>query len=923
MQKKIDLLKKACINNIFHILAFIIPVLSMFVIYYFKDIGPFGGEMYLRSDCYHQYAPFLQVLQDKLKGDGSLFYSWEFGGGMNFWGLAAYYVASPFNLLTLIWPWEIADFVSFSIVTKMGLAGLCTSYYLEKHFKKDTILTTAFGCAYALSAYFAAYSWNIMWLDCLWILPLIVLGLERLVAEKKCKMYAITLGIALFSNYYIGFMICIFSVIYFIYLFFTHTFDSENKLKDILITIKNYAIFSLLGGGVSAIMSIPAYMALMNTVSAETDWRELQEYFSVFYVFLRSLIITPIAELKNYPEPNVYCGVAAFVLIPLFCLCKKINIKERIGKTAIAIFLLLSMCFNLPTYIWHGLHYPNSLSARFSFLYIFILVVMCFEAAIHIKSFKDKHIIGTAIGASAFILLCKQLYTAPDFLEELYHDSVSSDATYIRMVYGSIIFICIYVILMMWYRKKENLKGFISYIMIIVVFLEFTYNLAYTTIMSTQPKAPYYQAVETYDELNKIAEKDSDQKFYRAQTATFNTKNDGARYRYNGISTFCSVALASTQKYFDAIGLQVSTNSYSHYGITPVTAALYSIKYEYTTGDPTFADSETFIATSSKGSTINLYKFNETLPLGFMIKNNSMAKVKTEVIVEQSKTNKKGEPVTDENGQQVLEDIYVTDPFAVQNSFVSNATDSGVPVFHKLKVESGVITAAYDESDTSNDNAPESNTYDVYFYCMTSSDSITATINGGGTSTDVELESDILDDNSVTTTTGANSQTFSETNTNHICHIGNVPAGATITLSDTSSVCYAYAFDSNAWTNVYNALNEQGLKVTDFKDSKIEGEIDVKEKGVLYTSIPFEAGWTVYVDGKKTEAASLCADSLLGVVLPSGHHTVTFKYTPAGFVPGLVITLLSIICLALPYATIWQLIEKKKKQNSPVQQQKE
>ncbi len=907
MQTKIDSLKKACVDNIFHILAFIIPVVSMLVIYYFKDIGPFGKEMYLRSDCYHQYAPFLQVLQDKLKNFDSLYYSWEFGGGMNFWGLIAYYAASPFNILTLIWPWEITDFVSFSIVFKMGLAGFCTSYYLKKHFGKDTILTTAFGCAYALSSYFAAYSWNIMWLDCLWILPLIVLGLERLVSEKKCKMYAITLGIALFSNYYIGFMICIFSVLYFIYLFFTHTYDTENKGKDILITIKNYAVFSILGGGISAVMSIPAFMALMNTVSAETDWRDLQEYFSVFYVFLRSLIATPIAELKNYPEPNVYCTVAAFVLIPLFCICKQINVKDRVGKVAITIFILLSMCFNLPTYLWHGLHYPNSLSARFSFLYIFMIVIMCYEAAIHIKDFEDKHIVASAFGGSALILLCKQLYTAPKFLEELYHDNDTADGTYIRMVYGSIAFICIYVVLMIWYRKKESLKGFISYIMILVVFLELTYSLAYTTIMSTQPKEPYYQAVDTYKELNEIARKDSDQKFYRAQTATFNTKNDGARYRYNGISTFCSVSLASTQKYFDAIGLQVSTNSYSHYGITPVTAALYGIKYEYTTGEPTFANSETFLATSTKMPTTHLYKFNESLPLGFMIKNNTMAKMKTEVIVEQGKTNKKGEPIKDKNGQQVMEDIYVTDPFAVQNSFVSNAVDGASPVFHKLKSESGVITAAYDDADGSNAGAPETKTYDVYFYSMTTSESLTATINGST----VELETEVLADDAVTTTVGANSKSFTETNTNHICHVGDVPAGSTITLSDTASVCYAYAFDSEAWSQAYNALNEQSLKVTSFKDSKIEGEIDVKEGGVLYTSIPFESGWTVYVDGEKTEAASLCADSLLGVVLPSGHHTVTFKYTPAGFIPGLVLTILSILGIALPYATIYELIQKK------------
>ena len=912
MQNIINKFKKNCKEHTFHLIAFAIPVLAMLVVYYFKDIAPFGDQMYLRSDCFHQYAPFLQVLQDKLRNFGNFYYSWEFGGGMNYWGLAAYYVASPFNLLTLIWPWEIADFVSFSIVLKMGLAGYFTSYYLEKHFQKKSILTTVFGCAYALSSYFAAYSWNIMWLDCLWLLPLIILGLERLVAEKKCKMYAITLGVALFSNYYIGFMLCIFSVIYFIFLFFTHTFDANDKKKDILITIKNYSVYSLIAGGISAVMSIPAYMALMKTVSAESDWRELKEYFSVFYVFLRSLLVTPIAELKNYPDPNVYCTVAAFFLIPLFCICKNINVKERIGKTFIAVFLLLSMCFNLPTYVWHGFHYPNSLSARFSFLYIFMIVVMCYEAAMHIRSYKTKHIVGSAVGASALILLCKQLYTQPDFLKELYSDSTTSEGLYIRMVYGSIAFIFIYVVLACWYRKKPELKGFIAYIMVITVFMELTYNLACTTIVSTQPEKAYYQSVVTYDELNKIAKKDSSEKFYRAQTALYNTKNDGARYRYNSISTFCSVSLASTQKYFDAIGLQVSTNSYSHYGLTPVTAALYSTYYEYTTGEPTFAKDETFIAASTKGPTpTNLYKFNRSLPLGFMIKSNTMAKMKTDVIVEQSETGKDGQPKTDKNGQQIMKEVYVTDPFAVQNSFVTNSSSNGVPVFHKLQSENGTITATLDTSDaTSNANAKEQKTYDVYFYCMTSSESLTATING---TEEVNLEKEtIADENAVTTTAGANSNTFNETNTNHICHIGDVAAGSTITLSDTSSVCYAYAFDSDAWDQVQQSLNSQALKVTNAKEAKIEGEIDVQENGVLYTSIPFEKGWSVYVDGEKVETASLCADSLLGVVLSKGHHQITFSYTPEGFVPGLLLTILSILCLALPYEKIMEFIRKRK-----------
>ena len=108
-------------DNKFYLLAFLLPVLSMLVVYLVKGI--FGDEMYLRSDCYHQYAPYLEMFQKKLRSGGSLFYTWQIGTGMNFTAIAAYYLSSPLNLLTIIWPGSIANFVDFSIVLKMGLAG--------------------------------------------------------------------------------------------------------------------------------------------------------------------------------------------------------------------------------------------------------------------------------------------------------------------------------------------------------------------------------------------------------------------------------------------------------------------------------------------------------------------------------------------------------------------------------------------------------------------------------------------------------------------------------------------------------------------------------------------------------------------------------------------------------------------------------
>lgn len=127
-------------KNKLYILAFVLPILSMLIVYYFKNIFPFGDQMYLRSDCYHQYTPYLEILQQKLKDGGSLFYTWEIGAGMNFMAVAAYYLTSPLNLLAIIWPGYMADMVSFFIVLKMGLARIFSmllsykTFWSEKYF---------------------------------------------------------------------------------------------------------------------------------------------------------------------------------------------------------------------------------------------------------------------------------------------------------------------------------------------------------------------------------------------------------------------------------------------------------------------------------------------------------------------------------------------------------------------------------------------------------------------------------------------------------------------------------------------------------------------------------------------------------------------------------------------------------------------
>ena len=226
------------------ILSFFIPVFIMVLIFVQRGIFPFGDESFLRTDMYHQYAPFFSEFKYKLSHGGSLLYSWDLGMGINFSALYAYYLASPLNWLIVLCPQAyVIEFMTYMIVVKIGLSGLSFTYYLSKHSIKKKSGIVFFGIFYALSGYIAAYSWNIMWLDCIILFPIVCLGIVRLVKTGKGLLYTLILGLCILSNYYISIMICLFMVIYFISL---NVMDNNNNWRIFAISSIRYADYSFL-----------------------------------------------------------------------------------------------------------------------------------------------------------------------------------------------------------------------------------------------------------------------------------------------------------------------------------------------------------------------------------------------------------------------------------------------------------------------------------------------------------------------------------------------------------------------------------------------------------------------------------------------------------------------------------------------------
>ena len=234
-----------CRERLRSLSSFVLPFLILGMSFAIQSVFPFGDRHILTVDLYHQYAPFLLELRDKLLSGESLFLSWCGGLGYNFYATFTYYLASPLNLLTLLFPESaLSEMVSLLVLLKVGLAGFCFRLFLKKSSRRDGPLSLAFSTAYALSGFVMAYFWNIMWLDTLYMLPLTALGMFILLREGKMSLYIFSLGLLIICNYYTGFFACIFLAFYFFICF--ERLSGGRSLSSYILSLSKILFLSLI-----------------------------------------------------------------------------------------------------------------------------------------------------------------------------------------------------------------------------------------------------------------------------------------------------------------------------------------------------------------------------------------------------------------------------------------------------------------------------------------------------------------------------------------------------------------------------------------------------------------------------------------------------------------------------------------------------
>ena len=816
------------------IAAFLVPVLVLLIIYVQRGVFPFGDRAYLKTDMYHQYAPLFSEFRNKLVNGGSLLYTWNVGMGVNFVPIIAYYLASPFNWFLAFVPVQyIIEFMDYGIIVKAGLAGLTMAIYLDRHSENSSFAQALCAVFYALSGYWAAYSWNVMWLDCIVLFPLVCLGIEKIVKEKKGLLYAVTLGICIVTNYYISIMICIFAVIYFAMLLIMKGKQSFGSFAG---TVGIFALFSLLAGGVAAILWLPQLYAVSMTTSGEFNFStSVRAYFPVVDEVARHMVNVATEQELDY-WPNIYCGVAVFPLVLMFLANRKISLKEKIVFSLAAVFMLVSFSLNILSFFWHGLHFPNSLPSRQSFIYIFLVIYICFRTIDNLEGNTVKDIGIATVISIAFVFLCQNL--------------VSDDAFEWSTWYLSIGFIAVYSLALYLYRSGKIGVNFATFLLLTVVAIEASVNMTMTGVHTTS-RTQYVEDNEDVRAVVRFVKDDRD--FYRFEKNRRKTKDDGAWMNFHSVSLFASTAHADISKLYTRLGCEASTNAYSIVGSTPLVDALFDIKYSIYTGDSEDPHQK---AVCRSGNT-TLYKNDYCLPLGYVIPSD----LETKWIMNT------GSPVMTQNQ---LCDALSTDKVLVQ---VDGFTDRGIYSF----------------------TVPE----DGLYYAFSE--------NGA---TD-ELK---VTNNDVT-------KVYENLKRGYLIELGWLHKNEIIDFEaqdDTETFIHAYRFDYDALSQVTDSLSGQPMKVANYDDTHIYAGIDITDEGPakVMTTIPYDPGWTVLIDGQPVDTFKVL-DAFIGFTVSPGHHDIDMSFWPEGLTEGAEVSAVCILALIIiaVITLIVHLVQKKKKEN--------
>ena len=842
-------------------LTFALPFLIILLVFALMGVYPAGTKTMLTVDLYHQYMPFIYELRAKILGGRSLFYSWNSGLGNEYYAVFANYCASPLNLLALLFPYKaLPVFVAFTTALRAGLASFFMGKflsYIDSH--KYDLVTICFSAAYALSSWFLTDFWNIMWCDAFVMLPLVCLGLLKLFIERKYLLYIISLAVLITANYYSGYMVCIFLVFFSVAMYFAFMPSDRLTVGSFFASAGRFALSSAIAGAISAVVVIPTYLILQHSSATGDEFPVDFNPTGSLFDFLGRFLVSANPNIRD-GMANVACGTVAFLMLPLFFMAASrtgITLRKKIAFGLMLLFMYLSFNMKTLNFIWHGLHFPNQIPYRQSYMMSFLVVIIGFMTIRVLKTFTPGQLAAVCVGTGVFLVLYEKFGTGNEGYQQI-------GLTLLFLIIQSSV---LRSVIMSDREKSMVLQVVLTITMMCETLTASAFTIGRVAEHESFTGYDFYgkNRQTIHDTATALASAEGHNLFERTELYPNFICDIQSVYDVKGMSIFSSTARESFVKYMRNFGFHNNgINGLRNAGLTRVTATLLGVRSQATIQDtqniPLYFN-ETFVQDE-----VHFYDNPDALSVGFM---------------------------TSEDILEFEPSSSITDVFVKTNDWVRAMgveADVYLPVASYSSAEEGL-----------NATGLSGNAMTYTFTAAGSKSSYTITVDSADIGADIYLYADCSKGGRVKIINGGKVTEY-EIRSYQIIYLGKFtgdPISATVTYNDSPSGSlrvYTYELNQAGYDQMVSVLSQRQLNVTSLDDTSLTGTIDAGDGGFMLLTIAYTEGFSLEVDGEPCELLSV-GDALCGVALGPGSHVVKLEYVPAGFTQSAFISAAGIVAL--------------------------
>ena len=807
-------------------------------IYWNSDTSPLLG------DGFHQYVIFDVALRNILHGNGSLFYTFTSGLGLNFYALSSYYLGSFLSPLVYFFDLtNMPDAVYLTTLLKFGLIGLSTYFSLNKLFQSiPKPLKLALSTSYALMSFTVSQLEIKTWLDVFILIPLIITGLQLLITEKKFLLYFTSLSILFIQNYYFGYMTVLFLIFWYLCQI---SWDFKTRKSSFL----DFIVTSFLAGMASLIMTLPTLFDLQTHGEKLTEVTKFQTESSWYLDLFAKQFIGSFDTTKYGAIPMIFVGLLPFILTILFFTLTSIKFHVKLIYAIFFAFLIASFYIEALDLFWQGMHTPNMFLHRYAWIFSTLLIYTAAEVLNRLKEIKVWNFL-----ASIFLVVT-------GFLATIYLKSHYSFLTDLNILL-TLEFLVVYSLLLLAVIKKFISVNLFAILISLFIMVEMSLNASsqmdgiakewgFASRSAYNRDIPAMESISTY----------IGNQFTRTEKLETQTGNDSMKFNYNGISQFSSVRNRSASSTLDKLGFKSSgTNLNLRYANNSILSdSLFGIQYNISENP---IDKYGFQDVYQKDN-LTLYENQFSLPIAFA-------------------------------SQSVYNDVKFNEhTLDNQASFLNQLANVDFYYFSPIPYEK---TENTDDliSVTSSSNEDAAIQYQIE---VPENSQVYLSFTNLHFSNDKQKKVDIL--------VNGEKKTFTTDNAFSFFNLGYTKEKKTfnihVSFPENSQVSFEsptfYRLDTQTLTEAIQKIKEQPVTVSTSKN-KVFATYDVQQDTSIFFTIPYDKGWSAYQDGKKIEIKQ-AQTGFMKVDVPKGKGTITLSFIPNGFITGAICSFTSLLLFGI------------------------